>query len=228
MENLQNHSSPEELLALLLSRGSLSRSSIALSTRLLRQECGLRELCALSEKELKEKYALSSTAAVLIRALPQLSELFFQSGVNQLNAETDRQSVIRYLSVSMRDLRFELFKVLCFDVHLRLCKISDMFRGSISSGTIYPREVINLMIENKAVYAIVAHNHPSGRCEPSESDIEVTKSLSRAMSSIQAELLDHIIIGQQEHFSFTQHGLLEKGDDGAIEIAECIDKGGRV
>jgi len=83
-----------------------------------------------------------------------------------------------------------------------------MFVGSISSSAVYPREVITRVIELGAAAVIFAHNHPSGSISPSSSDRAVTKKLGTALNALDVDLLDHIIIGGGEHFSFADHHLL--------------------
>ena len=83
-----------------------------------------------------------------------------------------------------------------------------LFEGSINTSAVYPREVIEKVIEYGAGAVMLGHNHPSGETVPSSSDRAVTKKLQTALGAIDVEILDHIIIGGLEHFSFADHRLL--------------------
>jgi DNA repair protein RadC len=83
-----------------------------------------------------------------------------------------------------------------------------LFEGSLTSSAVYPREVITRVIETASVAIVIAHNHPSGSITPSSSDRAVTKKLQVALTSIDVDLLDHIIIGGGDYFSFSDSGLL--------------------
>jgi DNA repair protein RadC len=83
-----------------------------------------------------------------------------------------------------------------------------LFKGSLSTSAVYPREVIERVIELGAAAVILGHNHPSGEITPSSSDRAVTKKLHTALTAIDVEVLDHLIIGGSEYFSFSDHSLL--------------------
>jgi DNA repair protein RadC len=83
-----------------------------------------------------------------------------------------------------------------------------MMKGSLSTSAVYPREIIARVIELGANSVMFAHNHPSGSITPSNSDRAVTKKLSVGLTAIDVDVLDHIIIGGSEHFSFADHRLL--------------------
>ena len=83
-----------------------------------------------------------------------------------------------------------------------------LFIGSLTASAVYPREVIQSVLDQGSAAIILAHNHPSGCLTPSSSDRAVTKKLQTALSAIDVEILDHIIIGGSEYFSFADHNLL--------------------
>ncbi len=101
--------------------------------------------------------------------------------------------------------------VICFlNGQHRVLTTEVLFEGSLSTSAVYPREVLERVIELGSAAVILAHNHPSGSCSiaPSSSDRAVTKKLSVGLEAIDVEVLDHIIIGGAEHFSFADHHLL--------------------
>jgi len=102
----------------------------------------------------------------------------------------------------------ELFVVCFLNGQNQILTTEILFEGSINTSAVYPREVVSRIIELGASAVILAHNHPSGSITPSSSDRAVTKKLETALASIDVDLLDHIIVGGSEHFSFSDHRLL--------------------
>ena len=110
----------------------------------------------------------------------------------------------------MRGLSKEVFTVLYLDVKNNLLKAETAFEGSLTSTSIYPRQIVKRALELKAAALIFAHNHPSGETEPSDADREITKSLVLAGSIMEMRVLDHIIIGDNKYFSFADNGLIRE------------------
>jgi len=110
-----------------------------------------------------------------------------------------------YFSDASKKERF----VVCFlNGQHQVLSTEVLFEGSLTSSAVYPREVITRVLELGSAAILIAHNHPSGLTTPSSSDRAVTKKLETALASIDVDLLDHIIIGGHEHFSFADHRLL--------------------
>jgi len=102
----------------------------------------------------------------------------------------------------------EHFYVMFLNGQNELIAIEKLFSGSITTAAVYPREVIKAVLKNEAAYIILAHNHPSGSLDPSNSDRALTKKLQTACQAIDVEILDHIIVGKTDYFSFADHRLL--------------------
>lgn len=105
----------------------------------------------------------------------------------------------------------------------KLIDVEDLFKGSLTSSTIYPREIIKKAIKHNAISLIFIHNHPSGDPEPSPSDKDITKDLVFAGKLMQIEVLDHIIIGDSKYFSFADDGLIEKYNQNYMSMKKDID-----
>ena len=120
------------------------------------------------------------------------------------------KEVFDYLYMTMRGLSKEVFTVLYLDVKNNLLKAETAFEGSLTSTSIYPRQIVKRALELKAAALIFAHNHPSGETEPSDADREITKSLVLAGSIMEMRVLDHIIIGDNKYFSFADNGLIRE------------------
>jgi len=102
----------------------------------------------------------------------------------------------------------EMFVVCFLNSQFQILKTEVLFEGSLATSAVYPREVIEKVLEYGAGAVVLSHNHPSGGVTPSSSDRAVTKKLKTALSAIDVDVLDHIIIGGTEHFSFSDHHLL--------------------
>jgi DNA repair protein RadC len=110
----------------------------------------------------------------------------------------------------MRDLKREVFKVLLLNRKNELLEDQDLFIGSLTGSAVYPREVMNLALENKAAAMVFVHNHPSGDPAPSAEDKRLTRDLVWASQLLMIQVLDHVIIGHNTYYSFSDEGLIKK------------------
>lgn len=123
-------------------------------------------------------------------------------------ALTSPQSVRNLLRLKLEGLEAEVFAVLFLDNQHRLIEYRAMFYGTIDSASVYPREVVKAALYNNAAACILAHNHPSGISEPSQSDLALTRKLKEALALVDIRVLDHLVVGQREITSFAERGLL--------------------
>ena len=98
--------------------------------------------------------------------------------------------------------------MLMLDSQHQLIAYREMFQGTINSAAVYPRELVKQAMEDNAAAVILAHNHPSGRAEPSQSDINITQKIKQALALVDVMVLDHFVIGDGNAVSFAQRGLL--------------------
>jgi DNA repair protein RadC len=120
------------------------------------------------------------------------------------------REVFDYLYHALRDLKRENFKVLFLDAKNQILEEKTLFEGTVDSSAVYPREIIKDALRYEASSLIFVHNHPSGDPEPSPCDKEITRDLVFAAKVMQLKVLDHIIIGSNCFFSFSDHGLIEE------------------
>jgi DNA repair protein RadC len=113
-----------------------------------------------------------------------------------------------YLKLKISELEYESFGVMYLNNQHGLIKLKEMFRGTINQAKVYPREIVKSALHFNAAAVILTHNHPSGRKEPSEADKNITRKLKSALKLIDVRVLDHIIVGGDDTFSFAQNGLL--------------------
>ncbi|ELA9722136.1 DNA repair protein RadC [Vibrio parahaemolyticus] len=115
--------------------------------------------------------------------------------------------VKEYLRFKLGGLERETFSVMLLDNQNRLIDYVELFYGTINAASIYPREVVKLVLKENAAAVILAHNHPSGIAEPSQADKHITERLKQALALVDIRILDHIIIGENS-VSFAERGLL--------------------
>ncbi len=120
------------------------------------------------------------------------------------------ESVVDYLTHSMKGLKREHFKVLYLDGMNRLIADEDVSSGTVGQAVVYPREVMKSALRHSAAGLIFAHNHVSGNSKPSQDDIRITEKLSNAASLFDIVVHDHILIGGNSYFSFSEKGLIQK------------------
>ena len=123
-------------------------------------------------------------------------------------AMSSPQVVKDYLTIKLAELEHEVFAALFLDGQHRVIQYTEMFRGTLSQTSVYPREVVKEALRINAGAVIFAHNHPSGMAEPSREDEALTKTLKDALALVEVKVLDHIIVGGMTTVSFAEKGLI--------------------
>ena len=118
------------------------------------------------------------------------------------------QAVKDYLRLEIGVLEHEVFCVLFLDAQHRIIELKQMFRGTVTQTSVYPREVVRKALEINAAAVILAHNHPSGVAEPSRADELLTQALKAALDLVDIKVLDHIVIAGNVAWSFAEKGRL--------------------
>lgn len=121
---------------------------------------------------------------------------------------TSTNTVRDWLRLQLAGLEREVFIVLYLDNQHRLLACETLFTGSIKSTEVYPREVVKATLRHNAVAVILAHNHPSGKTEPSQADRQITDRLVNALGLVEVKVLDHLIVGGLDIMSFAERGWL--------------------
>ena len=118
-------------------------------------------------------------------------------------------AVVRdYLRLHLGAREHEVFVVILLDSQNRVLDILDLFRGTLTQTSVYPREVVKVALAANAGGVILAHNHPSGLAEPSRADELLTQSLKQALALVDVKVLDHIVVGASSSISFAERGLI--------------------
>jgi DNA repair protein RadC len=124
---------------------------------------------------------------------------------NHLDSPT---SVRDYLRLSLSGRGHEVFVVMLLDAQHRVLHCEELFRGTLTQTSVYPREVVKLALATNAASVILCHNHPSGVCEPSRSDELLTLTLKSALALVDVRVLDHFVVAGNASISFAERGLL--------------------
>ena len=118
------------------------------------------------------------------------------------------QAAKTYLRLHLGGRDHEVFVVLFLDVKNRLIGCDEIFRGTLTHTSVYPREIVKSVLAHNAASVMFGHNHPSGVVDPSEADQRITNVLKQALGLIDVRVLDHIIVTTTESYSFAEHGLI--------------------
>ena len=116
--------------------------------------------------------------------------------------------VLDYLQHNLRDKKREVFLVIYLNGRNQILKLEELFKGTLSTSAVYPREVVKRALDNNAAAIVLVHNHPSGNSTPSQDDLAITKKLKEATQSIDVSVHDHLIIAGNDVYSFADHGIL--------------------
>jgi len=195
---------------LLLSLGSPRRDCKQSAKEAIKRFKTLRGVLEASAEELQEIEGIGPHNAFGIKLVREVAQQFLKEKIIDRPIYSSAQQVFDYLYYSMRGLKKEVFKVIYLNSQNQIIDTEDLFEGTINSGAISPRRVIEGAIKNRAASLIFVHNHPSGNPEPSQQDKEVTRDLVYAAAIMRLKALDHIIIGDNRYFSFAGDGLIEQ------------------
>ena len=113
-----------------------------------------------------------------------------------------------YLRLAIGMLEHEVFRVVFLDAQHRVIELQQMFRGTVTQTSVYPREVVKTSLALNAAAVILAHNHPSGAAEPSRADEYLTQTLKTALQLVDVRVLDHLVVTANAVTSFAERGLL--------------------
>lgn len=139
--------------------------------------------------------------------IKEASSRYMYENMSKGDVLNDVNAVRNYLCHQLRGYPYEVFAVLFLDNKHRVIEYEEMFRGTVNSSAVHPREVIRQAIHHNAAAVIFAHNHPSGSSEPSQADHRITDKLKDALAMVDVRVLDHFIIGD-EVLSFAEKGYL--------------------
>ena len=198
--------SPAELLALILRSGTPGHNIVDTCNQML-AEHPLERLAELSLKELQKLPGIGEAKAMQIIALFELNKRLHFSRNSKLKVQSARD-VFEYMKGRIPDGTKEHLCLLFLDAKNRIIRHEIVSVGTLTASLIHPREIFKAAIRESANAVILVHNHPSGDVQPSNADKQVTTILRQAGNLLQIDLLDHVIIGADDWFSFRDHSML--------------------
>jgi DNA repair protein RadC len=197
-----------ELIALLLRTGMKGTSVLQLAQHTLDTLGGLTGLLQAQAADLKQIKGLGPAKRAEIAAVMELARRSLAQQLNERPVFDSPQRVKDYLRLQLGHLNYEVFAVLFLDAQHHLIQLEEMFRGTLTQTSVYPREVVKRALELHAGAVILAHNHPSGVAEPSRADESLTRTLASALELVDVRVLDHLVVGRPDVVSFAERGLL--------------------
>jgi DNA repair protein RadC len=204
-EGAQALSDPE-LLALLLRVGVRGKSAVELGRDILQHFGSLHGLFGATLGDCSEVHGLGMAKYAQLQAVMELARRAIAEQLQAGEAFGSPELVKRYLRIKLGGQRHESFVVLFLDVKNRLIADRELFRGTLTQTSVYPREVVIEALDYNAASVILAHNHPSGLPEPSDADLRLTGALVQALSLVDIRVLDHFVVAGPLVHSFAENG----------------------
>ena len=198
----------EELLALLLGLVMQGRQCGDLPTRAIARFGSFACLLAAPESELRAVHGLGTHSVAAIRLLHNAALRLSRAGLLARRVLDDPERLATYLQVVLARERIEQFRILFLDGDDGLIADEAQARGTVNHTPVYPREVVRRAVELDAASLILVHNHPSGDPSPSQDDLDMTRQVERAASTLGLVVRDHVIVGNGRVLSFREQGLL--------------------
>ena len=200
--------SDAELLAIFLRTGVTGKSAVDLARELLDRFGDLTHLFAADEKSFCAVHGMGPAKYVQLQAVLEMARRALQEQMSSGDALNSPRAVREYLHLLLNGRQQEVFVALFLDAQHRVIASEELFQGTLTQTSVYPREVVKRALHHNAAAVIFAHNHPSGVAEPSQSDQLLTDALKQALQLVDVRVLDHFIVAGVNGCSFAEKGML--------------------
>lgn len=200
--------SDAELLAVFLRVGVTGKSAVDLGRDMVGHFGSLNKLFAASLTDFSVVNGLGPAKFAQLQAVLELARRAIGEQLQAGVTLSSPQAVKQYLQLLLGIKPYESFAVLFLDVKNRLIACEELFRGTLTHTSVYPREVVKAALSHNAASIILAHNHPSGTPDPSAADQTLTQALKQALALVDVRVLDHFIVAGRHVYSFAEHGQL--------------------
>jgi DNA repair protein RadC len=197
--------SDAELLAVILRTGLPGKSAVDLGRDLLARFKGIAGLFGADLSGVK---GLGPAKRAQFEAAMELARRSLKDDMRSASALTSPGAVRDYLRLAIAGREHEVFVCLWLDAQHRVIACEELFRGTLTQTSVYPREIVKAGLKANASAVIFAHNHPSGAAQPSQADELLTRNLKEALSLVDVKVLDHFIVAGHQALSFAERGLL--------------------
>lgn len=197
-----------ELLALLLRTGTAGQGVLAMAGQVLQHCDGFAGLLRAEAAQLQGIKGLGPAKRAELLAVMEMARRALAQQMATAPVFDAPQRVKDFLQLHLGGLPHEVFAVLFLDAQHRLLRLEELFRGTLSQTSVYPREVVKRALALNAGAVVLAHNHPSGLAEPSRADEFLTQSLKAALALVDVRVLDHLVVGRGQVVSMAERGLV--------------------
>jgi DNA repair protein RadC len=200
--------SDAELITVLLGQGTQGMSAVDLARALLSQFGGIRGTLNANHNELTTIRGIGGAKVAILFAARECGSRYLRERLRPGVTIGSPGDSKEFLLASLRDRPHEVFCCLFMDNRHRVLAFDELFRGTIDAAAVYPREIVKQALSRNAAAVILAHNHPSGIAEPSQSDQLITRRIRDALELVDIRLLDHFVIGDNCCVSLASRGML--------------------
>ncbi len=198
-----------ELVALIIRSGTKDNSAIDVANNILKEVRTIDYLKNISVNELNKIHGMGDAKSTSLLAAIELANRFTNEVSNnakyKINCPSD---IYDYMKKYNFNTKQEEFYIICLNVRREIISSKLLFKGTIDSSIVHPREIFNYVLECSASFIVLAHNHPSRNLSPSKEDIDVTKKLVKGGEILCIKVLDHLIFSDESYFSIKEHGLM--------------------
>jgi DNA repair protein RadC len=200
--------SDSELLAIFLRVGVRGKSAVDLARDLIGHFGGLNGLFAASREDCTRVNGLGDAKYAQLQAVLEMARRALAEEMRGRDTLSSPTAVRDYLRLKLAGLAHETFVAVFLDAQNRVLEVEELFRGTLTQTSVYPREVVKRALAHNAGGIILAHNHPSGVAEPSQADRWLTDQLKTALALVDVRVLDHFVVAGNQSLSFAERGLL--------------------
>ena len=200
--------SDAELLAIVLRTGLKGRNVVELARDALARCGSLSALLAADAAQLQDIPGLGTAKFAQIQAVLEMSRRALRETLARGAALSSPQAVRDYLRLKLQGKAHEVFVAVFLDAQNRVLEVEELFRGTLTQTSVFPREIVKRALHFNAAAIIFAHNHPSGVAEPSRADEALTQTLKHTLALVDVKVLDHFVVGGDSAMSFAERGLL--------------------
>lgn len=200
--------SDTELLAIFLRTGTTGQNAVELSRNLLKHFGSLNNLLSADKTTLCNFPGIGTAKYTQLQAILEMSRRTLNEKLEQGKLMNTPTLVRDFLRLSLAGQQREIFMAIFLNAKHHVISTEELFTGTLTQTSVYPREVIKRALHYNAAAIIFAHNHPSGNTEPSQADKTLTQTLIKALDLIDIKMLDHFIVGKNKILSFAESNLI--------------------
>ena len=210
-----------EVVELLLTLATPRRDCKGPAKAALARFGSLQAVFEAEDRELMEIPGIGATNLFGLRLIKEVAGRYLEERMIHQPRILNSRELMDYLTLTIGHRRRECFVAVYLNAKNRVVASDVLFEGSLTSSAVYPREVVSSALSHKAAAVIFAHNHPSGEPDPSGEDIRVTKKLVGALQVMGITVHEHLVIGASGHYSFAEHGYIDR----FVREAEAVASG---